>query len=335
MQVVLANGLIKQAQFDEINEQQINIWNLYFDKTDDLWRSKSRLENADLNMEVKRIVNECVACKRWKAKPFKLPSMPNLPESRVGKSRVFEQVGLDYLGALSIKNDTGIVKRWIALFTCFTTRAVHLKPVENLSAEIFMHIFRRFVSRRGYPKLVLSDSASQFQLVFRTIMDQNKYFFASKGLIWKNIIPKAPWSGGVYERMIGLTKGALKKIIDRKLLWEREFITLTVEIEGILNTRPLTYLNFDGYKVIRPIDFISPYVPLDIPTNENSIQHEFTIHPLNTKKKLVKYWSNTLKTLDVFWKIWKNECLSNLRERTQKEKYLSKEWKIAIRGVAK
>uniref|UniRef100_A0A1I7VB00 DUF5641 domain-containing protein n=1 Tax=Loa loa TaxID=7209 RepID=A0A1I7VB00_LOALO len=138
-------------------------------------------------------------------------------------------------------------------------------------------------------------------------------------MIWKNIIPKAPWSGGVYERMIGLTKGALERAIGRKLLWEREFISLTVEIEGMLNTRPLTYLNFDDYRVIRPIDFISPYVSLNILTDEDNIQDDFTLHPLNTKEKLVNYWSNTLKTSDIFWEIWKNKYLNGLRKRTQRE----------------
>uniref|UniRef100_A8PEW0 SD27140p, putative n=1 Tax=Brugia malayi TaxID=6279 RepID=A8PEW0_BRUMA len=111
--------------------------------------------------------------------------MPSLPETRVKRSRTFEQVGLDYMGPLSVKSNTGLVKRWIALFTCFTTRAVHLEMAENLSAENFSHVLRRFIARRGYPKLILSDNASQFQLVFKIIMEENANFLATKGMIWK------------------------------------------------------------------------------------------------------------------------------------------------------
>uniref|UniRef100_A0A1I7VFI4 Integrase catalytic domain-containing protein n=1 Tax=Loa loa TaxID=7209 RepID=A0A1I7VFI4_LOALO len=172
--------------------------------------------------QIKRTISSCMAWKRWKAKPFKLPLMPSLPESRVMRSRSFEQVGLDYLGPLSIKSPTGVIKRWIALFTCFTTRAVHLELVEDLSAENFSHIMRRFVARRGYPKLILSDNASQFQLVFKKIMDEKANFLGGKGMIWRNTIPRAPWGGGVYKRFIGLTKEALRKAIGRKLLTKRK-----------------------------------------------------------------------------------------------------------------
>ncbi|VDO31700.1 unnamed protein product [Onchocerca flexuosa] len=64
-----------------------------------------------------------MGCKRWTAKTFKLPTMPNYPESRVTRSRAFAQVGLDYLCPILVKTETGSSKRWIALFTCFTTRA--------------------------------------------------------------------------------------------------------------------------------------------------------------------------------------------------------------------
>ncbi|VIO92086.1 Uncharacterized protein BM_BM17403 [Brugia malayi] len=87
-------------------------------------------------------------------------------------------------------------------------------------------------------------------------------------MTWKNIISKAPWQGGIYERLIGLTKNALRRAIGRKFLAERELVTLIAEVEGILNTRPLTYANFDDCVIIRPIDFILPNASLHLPINE-------------------------------------------------------------------
>ncbi|VBB35323.1 unnamed protein product [Acanthocheilonema viteae] len=156
-------------------------------------------------------------------------------------------------------------------------------------------------------------------------------FLAQKGMIWKNIIPKAPWSGGVYERIIGMIKKALRRAIGRRLLWGRELVALIVEIEGILNTRPLT-VNFDAYfdEIIRPIDFISPNALLVTPINNSDNYDEFTPHKLSDKEKLVKYWYNTLKALDIFWEIWRNEYLTSLRERTQRNHISARNMEVRI-----
>ncbi|KAL3985807.1 hypothetical protein ACH3XW_40165 [Acanthocheilonema viteae] len=142
--------------------------------------------------------------------------------------------------------------------------------VEDLSGENFYHTFTRFTARRGFPKMVLSDNANQFQLAFKIIREQIANSLAKEGIVWKNAILKAPWGGGLYERLIGLTKRALKQAIGRKFLKEKEFITLIVQIEALLNTRPLTYVGEEDYCVLRPIDFISPTFPLWIPRNEEN-----------------------------------------------------------------
>uniref|UniRef100_A0A1I7V6C0 Integrase catalytic domain-containing protein n=1 Tax=Loa loa TaxID=7209 RepID=A0A1I7V6C0_LOALO len=195
---------------------------------------------------------------------------------------------------------------------------------ENLSAENFLHILRRFVAQRRYPKLVLSDNASQFQVVFNSIMEENSNFLAERGMAWKNTIPRALWSGRVYERLIGLTKRALRRAIGRKLLKEGELITLIAEIEGILNTRPLTYVGFEDYNIIRPIDFISSTASLDIPIDTEQHRDEYIPYIPKTRDKLIDYWTNSLKTLDGFWKLWRDEYLTSLRERMRTEVFANK-----------
>ena len=56
---------------------------------------------------------------------------------------------------------------------------------------------------------------------------------------------RSPHWGGVYERLIGLTKTSLKKILGRSLVTLQELHTLIKEIQAILNDRPLTTLNAD------------------------------------------------------------------------------------------
>uniref|UniRef100_A0A1I7W3X7 Integrase_H2C2 domain-containing protein n=1 Tax=Loa loa TaxID=7209 RepID=A0A1I7W3X7_LOALO len=58
-----------------------------------------------------RMEVRCAGCKLWTTKPFKLPAMPNLPESPVSRSRIFAKIGLDYFGLLSIKIEVGVTKR--------------------------------------------------------------------------------------------------------------------------------------------------------------------------------------------------------------------------------
>jgi len=52
----------------------------------------------------------------------------------------------------------------------------------------------------------------------------------------------APWQGGYYERLVGMVKRSLRKVAGRKHFTLEQFSTLLIEIEAVLNSRPLTYV---------------------------------------------------------------------------------------------
>ena len=48
---------------------------------------------------------------------------------------------------------------------------------------------------------------------------------------WRFITPRAPWQGGIWERLVGLTKSALKRVLGKSMVSFRELETLTIQIE--------------------------------------------------------------------------------------------------------
>ena len=90
------------------------------------------------------------------------------PRERVSKATPFTYTGLDYLGPLYIKEKAETSKVWICLFTCLTIRAIHLEIIQDMSAYKFLLALRRFIARRGMPKEITSDNASQFKVAAST-----------------------------------------------------------------------------------------------------------------------------------------------------------------------
>ena len=111
-----------------------------------------------------------------------------------------------------------------------------------MSAEEFLLCLRRFIARRGTPRQIFSDNAKQFKTA-RTVLarawedvvtdKEVSEFAAYQGIQWRFIIELAPWMGGFYERLIGLTKRALKKTIGKKCLTERQLTTILTETEAV------------------------------------------------------------------------------------------------------
>ena len=133
-------------------------------------------------------------------------------------------------------------KHYIALFTCCVTRAIHLELVEDLSTSLFIPSFHRFTARRGTPSLV--DNAKTFKaakkFLDKLFVDQQFLtFLRSRRIVWKFNLALSPWQGGHFERLVGSVKRTLRKVLGNVKLRHDETHTVLVEIEGILNSRPL------------------------------------------------------------------------------------------------
>ncbi|CAK5040595.1 unnamed protein product [Meloidogyne enterolobii] len=90
-------------------------------------------------------------------------------------------------------------------------------------------------------------------------------FTKYQGTQWRFNTPRNPQEGGAWERLIGITKKALKRCVGKSLLNRTELTTLFCELESVVNSRPLTFQSDrEPIQSIRPIDFLIPYPQTEV-----------------------------------------------------------------------
>ena len=118
------------------------------------WITKARLL-------LKGIKGRCVVCKKLYGLPCS-QKMADLPSERLLHGYPpFSMVGTDCFGPIMVKRGRAQVKRYGCLFTCFSTRAVHVEILESMNTDSLVNALRRFMSRRGTPLKIFSDLGSK------------------------------------------------------------------------------------------------------------------------------------------------------------------------------
>ena len=268
---------------------------------------------------IKKLLHKCKACRVIQSRHLQAPPPP-LPSFRVQENPPFVNTGVDYAGPLFVKEkekDACKQKVWISLFTCCVTRAVHLELVNDLTSHAFIKCFKRFTARRGVPALVVSDNGTTFKgaskilqkIIQRTEVQEH---FGEFGIQWIYNVERAPWWGGLFERLVQSTKRCMRKYIGKAKLTHEELMTVTIEVEAVLNSRPLTYITmFQDGEPLTPSHLLTGRRILSLPDHLGYKELANQNYDTEVKRRM-EYLDTTLKG---FWKKWQMEYLRELRER--------------------
>ena len=121
--------------------------------------------------------------------------------------------------------------------------------------------------------------------------------------------PKSPWMGGTMEALVKITKRCLKAVVKDRLLHEDALHTLLLEIESIVNSRPLTSVSDD-------IDDLEPLTPIHFLIGRSSPNTNFaniTEKNVNSRTK----WKSVHAVANIYWKRWIKEYLPLLTLRNK------------------
>uniref|UniRef100_A0A8D9E595 Integrase catalytic domain-containing protein n=1 Tax=Cacopsylla melanoneura TaxID=428564 RepID=A0A8D9E595_9HEMI len=266
---------------------------------------------------------KCLRCYRFSAKPIQ-PIMSDLPERRITRERPFLHVGVDFGGPFHLKEsnrrNSRQYKAYVCLFVCFTTKALHLELVTELTSAAFLACFDRFISRRGLPHSISSDNGTNFVAASRELKevylalqqqsDEINDVLASRQIHWYFNCPSASNFGGLWEAGIKSVKHHLRRVIGEQILTYELFLSFLIRCEAILNSRPLVDVSPDP---IDGLDYLTPGHFLIGCSLLSPAELDLTSTPMNRLTR----WKLIQQAAQSFWKVWSTSYLQSLIPRSK------------------
>ncbi|XP_039870639.1 uncharacterized protein LOC120723317 [Simochromis diagramma] len=268
---------------------------------------------------VSSVIYKCVLCRKLRGR-LQTQKMADLPVDRLTPMPPFTSVGLDVFGPWTVttrrtRGGSADSKRWAVLFTCMSTRAVHIELIETMSTSSFINALRRFFCIRGPAQILRSDRGTNFVGACNELQIDHKdtelnSYLQEKGCTWLFNPPHSSHMGGSWERLIGVARrildGILLKAVHVQLTHE-VLSTFMAEVMAIMNARPLVPVSTDPDKpnLLTPAMLLTQKVnALSAPTGSFGPPDLYS-----------KQWKQVQCLADSFWKQWKSEYLSTLQPR--------------------
>jgi hypothetical protein len=268
---------------------------------------------------IRKIIRHCFKCKRMNARRG-VQKMGNLPSGRLSNEPAFTHTGVDYCGPIDLKyqpSSRASIKGYIIVFCCMSCRAIHLEATVSLRTEDFLMAFKRFLNIYGNPKVMYSDNATYFRRADSELMENfnalNKVLPAAAEKFefqWKYSVELASHTGGAWERLVGMVKTPLAKILGKADLYYVELVTILREIQGALNDRPLVAASEDTFEVITPSHLL-------LGRRIKTWNDEFSETQLPQESSVRAKWKHRQITFDKFWHLWTKTYQIELQRRSK------------------
>ena len=274
------------------------------------------IEGPKLTTAIKKVIWDCDLCRILRARPYAYPQQPPLPRERLICQRPFAVCGIDYSGPHYVKQGRSSLKVWIALFTCMVSRAVHLEIVPDLSSKTFLQVLQTMSWKKTPPKVLLTDNATCFvgaNRLLKEISQQNETVtgLAMKGIEWNFTPARAPWFGAVYERLIGVLKKELTKLVGQTALTYHELSFTLAQVEGVINNRPLVQVG--DTTVITPNNILTGRNDNYDDMLEVLDCKEILLSASKVKNDLPRLYQDTERRLAKFWQLFQQQYLENIK----------------------
>lgn len=268
-------------------------------------------------------ISKCVVCRRLRA-AIQRQKMADLPRDRMKTSPPFTYAAVDFFGPWLVKEGRKEVKRYGVLFTCMSSRAVHIETSNTLTTDSFINAYRRFVGRRGPIRQLRCDQGTNFigarsdlgKALNEMEDDKIRNELLKNQCDWIKFEMNVPYSshmGGVWERQIRSVRNVLDVLLKNhgQQLDDELLRTLLVECEAIVNSRPLTVQDLNSPDSPEPLS----------PCNLLTMKSRVLLPPPGVFQRADLYsrkrWRRVQHLANEFWSRWKAEFLLLKQERTK------------------
>ena len=214
------------------------------------------------NYAVRKILEICYSCREREA-PFCEQKMAELPKDRLLPDRPpFTIVGVDCFGLFRVRRNRSLVKRYGVIFTCMTTRTVHIEIAHSLDTDLFLFALRLFISRTGQVQELCSDNGTSFTSEERGLRESIQAWnhdkiheeMLQRNIKWCFNPPNGSYHGGFWQRCTHSIRRILHALLLEQTIDHEGPTTLVCDVEKYLNSRPIIVVSEDS----RDLELLTP-----------------------------------------------------------------------------